>query len=243
MTKPSLQRIDEFRNVLKDYHVSDSGRDKLKDIELVLLRAPSAGGRNTIIRELTKTGKYIEFVTDTTRPPRKNDGVMERDGVEYWFRSEEQMLQDLRAGNYIEAEIIHNQQVSGMSIRELQTAAQHDKIAISDIHIEGVANVIDAKPDTHVIFITPPSFDEWVKRLKGRGEMSDEEYRNRFSSAEYDYAHALQHDYYSFVVNDSYLHSAEHVRHIVETKDYPLGVNREGREVAELVFADIQKHL
>ena len=243
MTKPVLKEIEQFKEVLRKYRVSDDGRNKLKEIELVLLRAPSAGGRNTIIRELLKTGKYASFVTDTTRPPRLNDGVLEQDGVEYWFRSEEEMLEDLRRGNYIEAEIIHNQQVSGMSIRELQSAAQHGKISISDIHFEGVSNVMDAKPDTHAIFITPPSFEEWVKRLRGRGEMTDEEFRNRFESAEHDYAHALNNDYYTFVVNDSYLLSADHIRHIVETNDYPKGVNREAREVSEQVYEQILKEL
>ena len=243
MSKPVLHRIDEFREVLKNYQVSEEGKQKLKDIELVLLRAPSAGGRNTIIRELIKTGKYVSFVTDTTRPPRLNDGVMEQDGVEYWFRSEDEILSDLREGNYIEAEIIHNQQVSGMSIRELQSAAGHGKIAISDIHFEGMSSVMAAKPDTHAIFITPPTYEEWVKRFKGRGEMTEEETHNRLSTAEHDYHHALSNDYYSFVINDSYLLSADHIRHIVETKDYPHGVQREAREVSEQIYERILKEL
>ena len=243
MSKPVLERIDEFRDVLENYQISEEGRNKLKEINLVLLRAPSAGGRNTIIRELIKTEKYVSFVTDTTRPPRYNDGVLEQNGVEYWFRSEAEMLEDLRAGNYVEAEIIHNQQVSGMSIRELQTAATHGKISISDLHFEGVGNVMSAKPDTYAIFITPPSFEEWVKRLKGRGEMTPEEIQNRFESAEHDYAHALNNDYYTFVINDSYLHSADHVRHIVETNDYPHGVHREAREISEQIYERILKEV
>jgi len=243
MSKPVLHRVDDFREALRHYKVSDLGRQKLAETKLALLRAPSAGGRNTIINELVKTGKYESFVTDTTRPPRYNDGVLEQDGVEYWFRSEDDFFEDLSNGLYIEAEIIHGQQVSGMSIRETEKAASHGKVAISDIHFEGVENVVSAKPDTFVIFITPPSFEEWIKRFRGRGQITEEEFQSRFESAEHDYAHALNNDYYRFVINDSYLLSADHIRHIIETNDYPAGVNREAREVSEQVYERIKAEL
>lgn len=241
MNKPSLDQVDEFRETLKNYTVSPHGKKILERIQLVLLRAPSAGGRNTIIRELVKTGHYEKFVTDTTRPTRENDGVMEQDGVEYWFRAEDEILDDLKNGEYVEAEILHNQQVSGMSIRELERASEHGKISISDLGFEGVSSVMVAKPDTFAIFVTPPSYEEWVKRLKGRGAMSEDEFSNRFGTAVHDYEHALNNDYYSFVVNDSYLHSAEHVRRIVETNDYPAGVNREAREISEQVYEELKR--
>jgi guanylate kinase len=243
MTKPKLDHIEEFRTVLDNYTVSEKGKAVLEKLKLVLLRAPSGGGRNTIIRELIKTGQYENFITDTTRPPRENDGILEQNGVEYWFRDELELLKDLKDGLFIEAEIIHSQQVSGMSIREAQRAEEHGKIAISDIHFQGVDNVIKAKSDTHAIFITPPTYEEWVKRLKGRGDMSDEEFRQRYAGAVDDYEHALNNDYYKFVINDSYLHSAEHIRRIVETNDYPNGVNREAREVAEAVYKKLKQEL
>jgi hypothetical protein len=69
--------------------------------------------------------------------------------------------------------------------------------------------------------------------------MSEEEFQRRFIGAEHDYAHALNNNYYTFVINDSYLHSAEHVRRIVETNDYPDGVDHEAREVAEEIYKRI----
>ena len=92
MSKPSLKNQQSFKEVLANYSVSEHGQEILEKINFVLLRAPSAGGRNTIIRELIKTGKYRNFVTDTTRPPRVNDGVLEQDGVEYYFRDEQEFL-------------------------------------------------------------------------------------------------------------------------------------------------------
>jgi len=180
---PNLQHLDAFNAVLKGYHVSAPARRTLDQTRFVLLVGPSSSGRNTIINQLLKTGKYHFIVSDTTRPPRMNDGVREEDGVQYWFRAETDMLADLKEGKFLEAEVIHAQQVSGISIRELEKAHQNHKIAITDIDIGGVLNVVQAKPDTAVILIVPPDYDEWKRRLRARSKMSDAEYQRRIETA------------------------------------------------------------
>jgi guanylate kinase len=135
---PELKNIEQFRQVLATYHTSDRAHSVLQDLRLILLIAPTAGGRNTIIQRLMMTGRYYFIISDTTRPPRKNDGVMEQNGKEYWFRSEDQILADLEGGEFLEAEILHNQQVSGISIRELEKAKDQDKTAVTDVDLEGV---------------------------------------------------------------------------------------------------------
>src|SRR5579885_607634 len=110
-----LEHLQEFKTVLANYRISPASQRILQQTNLVLLAAPTSAGRNTIIRELLKTGDYHYIVSDTTRQPRINDGIPEQNGVEYWFRSEADILKDLAAGQYVEAAIIHNQQVSGIS--------------------------------------------------------------------------------------------------------------------------------
>src|SRR3546814_14273785 len=104
-------------------------------------------------------------VSDTSRKPRVNDGIPEQNGVEYWFRSEAEILNDLKAGKFLEAAIIHNQQVSGISIRELQRVGDEGKIAITDIEIVGVHNLIQAKPYATAFFVLPPIFEFLFKRF------------------------------------------------------------------------------
>ena len=241
--KPQLQRKAEFEAILADYHVSEDARSIIDQITLVLLRAPSAGGRNTIIRELVKTGEYEFIISDTTRPKRENDGVLEQDGVEYWFRSEEDVLNDLKTGQFLEAEIIHDQQVSGISIRELRKAQSHNKISINEVHFVGVDNIIREKPDTHVIFITPPNFEEWIRRFRGRGRMEDAEFEQRFRTAEEDYRHALENNYYRYVVNDNYHAAGDRVRRIVEANEYDAAEEEQARAITEHVYTQIQREI
>jgi len=197
-----LQHVEEFQKYLTDYKLSKRAAMSIADLTLVLLVAPSSSGRNTIIRELLKTGEYYFIISDTTREPRSNDGVMEQTGREYWFRSEEDALQDIKNGEFLEAAIIHNQQVSGISIRELNRAQHAKKIAIADVEVVGAGNIQAAKSNTIIIFVVPPSFDAWIKRLNNRGTLPEDEVRRRLESAVHEFEAALEHDYYRFVIND-----------------------------------------
>lgn len=197
-----LEHIDEFRKALKDYKLSDSAKKTLADLRMVLMVGPTSSGRNTVIRELVKTGAYHFIVSDTTRQPRENSGVMEKSGREYWFRSEDEVLDEIRNGEFLEAAIIHNQQVSGISIRELEIARQTDKVAITEVEIVGADNTYRAKPDTTIIFSVPPGFDKWMDRLHNRGKLPQDEVRRRLESACLEFDAALTKDYYRFVIND-----------------------------------------
>lgn len=198
-----LAHIDEFRDALAHYRLSDEAKRILANLNLVLLVGPTSSGKNTIIRELLKIGAYHYIVSDTTRQPRVNDGVLEENGREYWFRSEEDMLREIREGNFLEAAIIHNQQVSGTSIRELGKALETNKTALAEIEIVGAGKTYIAKPDTIIIFNVPPSFDIWMQRLKGRGQLPEAEIRRRLETSLAEYEAALTHDYYRFVINDN----------------------------------------
>src|SRR4051812_45219052 len=109
-----LKHKDDFEKVLAGCQLSDGAKQTLAQTKLLLLVGPSSSGRNTIINELVAEGGYHYIVSDTTRQPRVNNGVLEQDGREYWFRTEEDILADLQAGNFLEAAIIHDQQVSGI---------------------------------------------------------------------------------------------------------------------------------
>jgi len=198
-----LQHIDDFREVLAHYRLSDEAKQVLANLNLVLLVGPTASGKNTIIQELLKLDKYHYIVSDTTRQPRINNGVMEQNGKEYWFKSEDEMLQELRDGQFLEAALIHNQQVSGTSIRELERALEAGKTALAEIEIVGASKTYIAKPDTVIIFNVPPSFDVWMQRLRGRGELPEAEIRRRLETALSEYESAMTHDFYRFVINDN----------------------------------------
>jgi len=207
-----LHHLDEFNQALANYQPSADAMKTLADIKLVALMGPSGGGRNTIIDELMKTGEYYFTVSDTTRQPRLNDGVLEQDGREYWFRNEADMLADIQAGKFLEAEVIHAQQVSGTSIRELQKALEAGKTALCDADLGGIMNMLNLKPDTIAVLVLPPSFEEWQRRFTSRTKMPVEEVRRRMNTAIAIFETGLSDDRLHLIVNDDYKLAAQHIQ-------------------------------
>lgn len=199
----TLRHADEFRRILQTYQMSETSKSLLAQSTFVMLSAISASGRNTIIEEIVKSHTFYPVISDTTREKRLNDGVPEQDGVQYRFRSEEEVLNKLRAGTYIEAALIHNQQVSGLSIEEFEKAVRSSKIAITDFEVQGVEVIMRANPKAIAIFVVPPSYDEWLLRWEKRGTITDTERQHRIESARKELEKALSASYYHFVINDT----------------------------------------
>ena len=229
-----LKYRPEFLSVLANYKLSPVAMDILRRTRLVLLAGPTSSGRNTIINELIKTGDYYHIVSDTTRLIRVKDGLpTEENGREYWFRSEQEMLAGLRRGQYIEAAIIHNQQVSGCNYRELAKAIVAKKIAIKDIEQVGAQTIHELYPDATIIFIIPPSFEAWMKRLRGRGDLPADEIQRRLISAREELTAALEHNYYRFVINENIIDTVAEVSAIAGFGLPDLITQRRSRQLAE----------
>lgn len=238
-----LKYLSEFAETLKNYQLSPESLEILKQTKLVLLIAPSSTGRNAIIRELVKNNQYYFIVSDTTRKPRVNDGVPEKRGVHYWFRSEAEVLEDLRTGRFLEAAVIHDQQVSGISIRELKKAQEAGKIAITDIEPIGAKNILKSKPDTLALFILPPSFGEWMRRLEMRGFMDPGETGRRLESAQRELKAALIEPYYYFVINDTVSAALAKIDQFVRLGVRDEALQAQGRKLAEQLLEETQKFL
>lgn len=197
-----LQHINEFKKTIAEYRPSQDVIDLANNCNLLMFAGVTSSGRNTIIGRLIEMGGFHNIVSDTTREPRVNNGVEEISGVEYFFKSEEDFLQRLKEGQYLEAAIIHNQQVSGISIEELELLAGTDQFGVTDMENEGTKRVLNLAPKAVAVFLIPPSFDEWTKRITKRGELEQEEIRRRLNSAEKELEEALEDGRFKIVIND-----------------------------------------
>jgi guanylate kinase len=239
-----LQRISEFRSVLLNYQLSESAKQTLAQTKLVLLVGPTSSGRNTVINKLLENGGYHYIVSDTTREKRVKDGVpIEQDGREYWFRSEEDILGDIQSGEFLEAAVIHEQQVSGISIREIEKAHNAGLIGITDIEPNGAEWIHSLKPDATILFVVPPNFDAWIARLKRRSDLPEDEIRRRLTAACWDISAALERDYYIFIVNDELETTVNEVDTIAKQGAQESEKQQRARQVAERLYAAAQQYL
>jgi guanylate kinase len=222
---------------IDDYQMSTSSQEILNNTDIVMMVSISGGGKNTIIEELLKTGKFHYVVSHTTRKPRINNGQLEKNGINYWFMDEQEMSTKLDAGEFIEAKWVHESYVYGTSIDELSKAQASGKTPLLEIEVQGVEEIMNAKPDAKAIFILPPSYDIWMSRLDSRGKVSDEDQKQRLETAKLELKTALRADYFHFLVNDGLARSVEVAKNIIVSGED----DRSGRSVAEHLLERLDK--
>lgn len=174
----------------------------LPPIPVVIFSAPSGAGKTTILHAALRQLPYLQFsVSATTRPPRGKNGVMERDGVDYYFVSEQQFLHDVAQDAFIEWEEVYAGRYYGTLKREIVRIAAEGGCAVFEVDVKGGVNLKQLFGDQALsIFIQPPSLEVLRQRLTGRGTEAPDEVARRIAKAEAELAY---HDRFDrVVVND-----------------------------------------
>jgi guanylate kinase len=202
---------------ITQYQPSDDTVRKINETPLVLIASVVAGGKDTVTTEMVRLGGYQRIITNTSRAPRANEGVMEQEGVEYHFMDlarAEQLVDDQA---FVEVKYVHGN-VYGSTIAEFEHIESDGKIAIGDVDVQGLAEYLAIKPDTHAIFLLPPSVDTWLARLTKRyGNLDDhaEEITKRFRSARDEINTVMADKRFIIVVNDDLATTVERILDIV----------------------------
>ena len=213
--------------------------DRLSSIPVVLLASVVAGGKNTVAMELVKRGGYSRFVTNTTRAPRANEGVMEVDGIDYNFMDMETAESLVDAKEFVEVKYVHGN-VYGSTMDGFIKAADGGNIAIGDVDVQGVDEYLGIKPDIHAIFLLPPSVDTWLARLAKRyGDLDEhaDEIKKRFRTAYNEIKHVQADKRYILVINDDLETTVERIHDIIADK------KTETSEYAEAVTEHLLDYL
>ena len=153
---------------------------------LVLISAPSGGGKTTIIEQLlTARPQMTRAVTCTTRPPRPG----EKDGVDYYFLDAGSFLKRVQAGNFLEHATVYGNSYGTLKSEVLGKLRQGKNVVLS-VDVQGAAAIRErAEEDPELkralvsVFLTPPSLVMLEERLKKRGTDSPVVIQKRLSVA------------------------------------------------------------
>lgn len=210
------------RDLIQSYSPSQKTIDLLRQKQLVILAGITAAGKDTIIKELTRSGDYHDLVTSTTRAPRANDGIMEVDGVDYHFLTMDQAVQKVKNREYVEVAVVH-ERINGLLASELQRAYDANKTPIIDVDVQGVDALERLSQSSAIsIFLLPPSYEEWVSRMKRRyptAEAFAEAWPVRRQSSIMELQTALEKPYYHFVVNENLADAVKVVDRLANKND------------------------
>ncbi|HEX7484189.1 MAG TPA: hypothetical protein VF281_03490 [Candidatus Saccharimonadales bacterium] len=197
--------MNEIDQLIDQYEPSERAVELIRNTHIALLVGISGAGKDTIKKQLLEKPDYSDIISHTTRSPRVNNGVMEVADVDYHFIDETTARTMLENHDFIEAKFVHHT-VYGTSLEELEKASSANKIAVTDIDVQGVSEYKAISPNVIAIFVIPPSYSIWRERLAQRYESPEAfeaEWTKRRNSAVSELTHALEVPYYHFVINDS----------------------------------------
>lgn len=193
---------DRLKQKLDQYKTPQEAIDLINSTRIVFMVGVSAAGKDTVRTKLLLSGKYHHIISHTTRSPRANHGVMEIEGTDYHFTDLENLEKMLDNEEFVEAKMFSGN-VYGTSIAEIQKAHDEDKIAITDLEVQGVAEYKAISDKVVAIFLLPPDYETWQQRLQDRYvDQSDEkDIKKRMLTAKIELQEALDKPYFEYVVN------------------------------------------
>jgi guanylate kinase len=151
----------------------------IKPGKLLVLSGPGGVGKSTVAKKLREAGDFWVSVSATTRSPRDN----EVDGKDYFFVSEDEFSRMIKADEFLEwAEFAGNRY--GTPQEGVEQALLLGKNVLLEIEIEGAKQVKAHLPQSVLVFLEPPTWEELVARLEGRGTDSPERRAERLKLAQ-----------------------------------------------------------
>lgn len=236
----------ELIQKINNYNPSETAKALVRQTPILFLVGIAGAGKDTIKRQLLAQfpNDYHHIVSHTTRPPRENHGRLEQNGVDYHFIDLDTAERMLDAQAFIEAKLVHQTDIYGTSVEEIQAAHNEKRVAITDLEVKGVAEYEEISSDVKAVFILPPSYQVWLERLMGRynGQIDPQDLQKRMHTAYHEIAHVLSTEYYYLVVNDNLQDAVHRIQAIAHGE--PLERRPESDlEIAQDMLKELAKSL
>lgn len=181
---------------------------------LVVISAPSGGGKSTIIRALLETDRTLTYsVSATTRAPR--DGEIH--GQDYYFYTTEDFEKLVEQDMFYEYALVHGNYYGTLKF-EVDRKCRAGLDVILDLDVQGGLLLKSKMPECTSVFVLPPSMDELEKRLRERGKDSEEVIHKRLVNAR---GEIIMADRYDFIlVNQDLDETIANVRNIISAQRF-----------------------
>jgi guanylate kinase len=176
-----------------------------------IVSGPSGSGKSTLVQKILEVPGTMFSVSCTTRPPRPTEST----GKWYDFVSEEEFERRVRAGEFLEHARVFGKHQYGTPRRWLEDAKNRGLDLVLEIDVQGAEQVKRKLPHAVAIFILPPAKEDLERRLRARGQDSEEAIARRLERAQQEIQRYTEYDF--LVVNDD--------------------VERAGREVQAITLA------
>jgi guanylate kinase len=177
---------------------------------LTVLAGPTAVGKGTVSADIRARYPQVWLsVSATTRPPRPG----EVHGVHYLFVSPEEFDRMVADGQMLEWAVVHGRNRYGTPRGPVEAHLAAGVPTLLEIDLQGARQVRDSMPEARFVFLSPPSFDELVRRLVGRGTEDEEERARRLRTARTELAAESEFDV--TIVNDDVTRATDELARVM----------------------------
>ncbi|HEY9166920.1 MAG TPA: guanylate kinase [Candidatus Kryptonia bacterium] len=177
--------------------------------QLLVISAPSGGGKTTIVQEILKRFPAFRFsVSATTREKRKG----ETDGKDYFFLTRAEFEKKIADGDLVEHEEIYSNYYGTLK-SEIEKALTNGENIVFDVDVNGALSIKKKFPEAILIFVRPPTLEILRNRLEGRGSESAEQVNRRMARVPMELEKGAGFDY--IVINDDLKRAVDEVFEIV----------------------------
>jgi guanylate kinase len=147
---------------------------------LTVLAGPTAVGKGSVSADIREHHPEVWIsVSATTRAPRPG----EQNGVHYWFVSEAEFDRMIADDEFLEWAVVHGAARYGTPRAPVEEALAAGRLALLEIDLQGARQVHEAMPEAFMVVLAPPSWEELVRRLEGRGTEDEAERERRLATA------------------------------------------------------------
>jgi guanylate kinase len=163
---------------------------------VLIVSGPSGSGKSTLVERILELPGTMLSVSCTTRPPRKT----ESEGKWYNFVSEAEFQRMVAAGEFLEYAQVFGKNWYGTPRKWLDEARVQKKDLVLEIDVQGALQIRHKLPGAVALFVLPPSSAELERRIRARGQDSEDEIRRRLERARQE---MLSYSSYDFaIIND-----------------------------------------
>ncbi len=193
------------RAILGDWLSQREAKGRLRS-RLVVLAGPTAVGKGTVSTHIREHHPEVLLsISATTRKPRPG----EIDGVHYYFVTDEEFDRKIRDRELLEYATVHNSYRYGTPRPPIDAALDKGRSVLLEIDLQGARQVKAVMPEAVLVFLLPPTWEELVRRLIGRGTEDKAEQQRRLETAKIELA--AQDEFDVKVVNHDVSEAAQEV--------------------------------
>ena len=201
---------------LREFLIERENKVGRRRNQLVVLAGPTAVGKGTVSTYIRENYPDVLLsVSATTRAPRPG----EVDGVNYYFVDDAEFDRMIAEGELLEHATVHNAYRYGTPRAPIEDALEQGRSVLLEIDLQGARQVRESMPEARLIFLLPPTWEELVRRLIGRGTEDASEQQRRLETAKVELAAQDEFDYR--VVNHTVAEAAREVVDLMKVRSAP----------------------